>query len=82
MILCSKEGILMKYCLVGEKEGVEKVDMRHRVSPIKAIYPIDQHHCAVFTRGTILLYNQDFSLCEKVVEVSNSDTIYSVDCLH
>lgn len=47
---------------------------------MKAIYPIDNHHCAAFTRGTILIYNSDFSVLQKAVEVSNYDTIYSVDC--
>ncbi len=60
---------------------MHKVDMRHKLSAIKAIYPIDNHHCAAFTRGTILIYNSDFSVLQKVVEVSNNDTIYSVDCL-
>jgi hypothetical protein len=57
------------------------VDIKHKLSAVKAIYPIDNHHVAAFTRGTILIYNSDFSVLQKVVEVSNNDTIYSVDCL-
>lgn len=59
---------------------MRKVEIKHKLSGVKAIYPIDHHHCAVFTRGTILIYNEDFTILQKVIEVSNNDTIYSVDC--
>jgi hypothetical protein len=81
VVLCSKEGNLIKYSLQEEKQALRKVDIRHKLSSVKAIYPIDNHHCAAFTRGTILIYNSDFTVLQKVIEVSNNDTIYSVDCL-
>jgi hypothetical protein len=42
---------------------------------------VEDLHFLVFTRGTILLYNQDFTKLEKHIEVSHQDTIYSVDML-
>lgn len=80
VILCSKDGYFAKYSF-GEvlDNRLEKIEIRHKLSGVKAIYSIRNHHFAVFTRGTILLYNQDFTKLEKVVEVSHSDTIFSVD---
>ena len=41
--------------------------MKHKLGGIKAIYPIRNVHFAVFTRGTILIYNHDFTLLQKNV---------------
>lgn len=55
--------------------------MKHKLSAVKAIYSIDNMHCAVFTRGTMIIYNSDFNKVEKLIEISASDTVYSVDCI-
>jgi hypothetical protein len=80
VVLCNKDGNLLKYSFDEEKPAFHKIEIRHKLSAIKAIYLIDHRHCAIFTRGTILIYNNDFTVLEKVVEASFSDTIYSVDC--
>lgn len=40
---------------------LEKIEIKHKLNGVKAIYPILDLHFAVFTRGTILIYNHDFS---------------------
>lgn len=80
VILCNKDGNLLKYSANEENHAFHKVDIKHKLSAIKAIFSIDGHYFAVFTRGTILIYNNDFTILEKVVEASFNDTIYSVDC--
>jgi len=67
VLVCSKEGNMFGYCINEEKQALRKVDIKHKLSALKAIYPIDDHHCAAFTRGTILIYNSDFSIIQKVV---------------
>jgi hypothetical protein len=79
-VLCSKEGVFGKCRLEEEKGILEKIEMRHKLNGVKAIYAIKEMHFAVFTRGTVLIYNQDFSQLQKQVEVSPYDTIFSVDC--
>lgn len=55
--------------------------MKHKLSAVKAIYSIDNMHCAVFTRGTMIIYSSNFNKVEKLIEISASDTVYSVDCI-
>ena len=51
-------------------------------SPVKAIYHLNQDHYAiVFTRGTILVYDQYFEGLITMVEVSHQETVFAVDCL-
>ena len=80
-VVCNNDGNMMKYVLNEEVNAFHKIEVKYKLSSIKAIYGIDHHHhCLVFTRGTILIFNRDFSKLQKFIEASSSDSIYSVDC--
>ena len=81
-VVCNRDGAMVKVYLGQPQMPLLPISHKIKPSPVKAIYRLNQSHCAVvFTRGTLLIYDANFNQLLKNVQISSHDTVYAVDCL-